>query len=142
MKKLIPIFVCCLFFSVSLFSQNYPVTLRVIDKTFGVRTSNERSSDERNVVAGLSAGLKFQGKGADNWHYPMYKESGTTGEVIKNDTAWIWQAVIQAPQGDHSWRPCMKSSGYRSLNKTVAFYGDNDELAFSKHVEHLIENKV
>ena len=59
-KKIISLF---FIFSVSatLLAQNYPVTLRVVDKTFGVRTSNDISQDEKNIVAGLSEELKFQG---------------------------------------------------------------------------------
>lgn len=134
MKKTISILICFLLLGSCLFAQNYPVTLRVVDKTFGVRTSNEKSNDEKNVVAGLSANLTFQGKGTGNWYYPLYKDTGTTGEIIKNDTAWIWQAVIQAPVGEHSWRPSMKSLGYKTLNKNVAYYGENDELSFAVDV--------
>ena len=113
------------------YTQTYPVTLRVVDKTFGMKSSNERSIDERNIVAVLSAELKFQCVGTDKRFYPMYKESGTTGEIIKNDTAWTWKAVIQAPIGSHSWIPSMKSSGYNPLNKSAVYYGENDELVFS-----------
>lgn len=129
-KKIISLF---FIFSVSatLLAQNYPVTLRVVDKTFGVRTSNDISQDEKNIVAGLSEELKFQGQGGGKWYYPLFKMPGTTGEVVKNDTAWIWQATIQAPVGEHSWRPCMKSAGYNSLNKVVAYYGEKDELTFN-----------
>ena len=129
-KKIISL---CFIFSVSatLLAQNYPVTLRVVDKTFGVRTSNDIGQDEKNIVAGLSEELKFQGQGGGKWYYPLFKMPGTTGEVVKNDTAWIWQATIQAPVGEHSWRPCMKSAGYNSLNKVVAYYGEKDELTFN-----------
>lgn len=119
-----------LFATATLFAQNHPVTLRVIDKTFGVRTSNDIGLDEKNIVAGLSEELKFQGQGGGKWYYPLFKMPGTTGEIVKNDTAWIWQATIQAPVGRHTWRPCMKSAGYNSLNKVVAYYGENDELTF------------
>lgn len=45
-KKIISL---CFIFSVSatLLAQNYPVTLRVVDKTFGVRTSNDIGQDEK-----------------------------------------------------------------------------------------------
>ena len=79
----------------------------------------------------MSEELKFQGQGGGKWYYPLFKMPGTTGEVVKNDTAWIWQATIQAPVGEHSWRPCMKSAGYNSLNKVVAYYGEKDELTFN-----------
>lgn len=128
-RKLVSLIVI-LFASVTLFAQNFPVTLRVVDKTFGVRTSNDIGLDEKNIVAGLSEQLKFQGQGGGKWYYPLFKMPGTTGEVVKNDTAWIWQATIQAPVGQHSWRPCMKSAGYNSLNRVVAYYGENDELTF------------
>ena len=122
---------CVLLFPFILCAQYHPVVLRVIDKTFGVKTSNDKSSSNQNVVAGLSEDLKFQGEGTGNWYYPLFKMPGTTGEVLKNDTAWIWQASIQAPVGIHSWKPCLKSIGYKPLNKTVAYYGENDELEFS-----------
>lgn len=117
--------------SATLTAQNYPVKLRVVDKTFGVRTSNDTRLDEKNVVAGLSEELIFQGQGGGKWYYPLFKTPGTTGEVVKSDTAWIWQAIIQAPVGKHSWRPCMKSVGYNSLNKVAAYYGEEDELSFA-----------
>ncbi len=120
-----------LLFPFVLCAQYHPVVLRVVDKTFGVKTSNDNSNSNQNIVAGLSEGLKFQGKGTGNWYYPLFKMPGTTGEVLKNDTAWIWQASIQAPVGMHSWKPCLKSIGYKPLNKVVAYYGENDELDFS-----------
>lgn len=120
-----------LLFPFVLCAQYHPVVLRVVDKTFGVKTSNDNSNSNQNIVAGLSEGLKFQGKGTGNWYYPLFKMPGTTGEVLKNDTAWIWQAAIQAPVGMHSWKPCLKSIGYKPLNKVVAYYGENDELDFS-----------
>ena len=122
----------CLFCALNnSYTQNYPVKLRVVDKTFGIKTSNENCTYEDNVVAGLSEQLKFQGKGTGNWYYPLFVMSGTTGQIVKNDTAWIWQATVQAPVGTHSWRPCTKSSGYKALNKLTAYYGGNDELYFS-----------
>lgn len=118
-------------FTVSLNAQNFPVTLRVVDKTFGIRTSNSGSTDEKNLVAGLSENLKFQGLGTGGWYYPLHVNTGTTGGIIKNDTAWIWQAVIQAPIGTHYWYPCLKSSSYKPMNKISAYYGENDNLNFT-----------
>lgn len=132
MKKIkVLLFLPALLTTLCLHAQNYPVILRVVDKTFGIRTSNETSTAEDNIVVGLSNELKFQGKGNDNWYYPLFSMSGTTGIIIKDDTGWTWQATIQAPVGTHSWRPCMKSAGYRSLNKLSAYYGENDELIFT-----------
>ena len=132
--KLFILSICLFGMLTGAYTQTYPVTLRVVDKTFGMKSSNERSTDERNIVAVLSAELKFQCVGADKRFYPMYKESGTTGEIVKDDTAWTWKAVIQVPVGSHSWIPSMKSAGYNPLNKSAVYYGENDELTFSVDV--------
>lgn len=120
-------------------AQHHPVTLQVIDKTFGVKTSNHESASVSNVVAGLSSELKFQGKGIGNWYYPLFEMPGTTGRVIRNDTAWIWEATIQAPVGTHSWTPCMKSAGYKPLNKVSAYYGEDDALSFTVDASGKVE---
>ena len=60
-KKIISL---CFIFSVSatLLAQNYPVTLRVVDKTFGVRTSNDIGQDEKNGIILCSKCRELQGK--------------------------------------------------------------------------------
>lgn len=116
----------------------YNVPIRVVDKTKGVRTSNAGFTEVQNVVIGLSTLLKFQGQGTDAWYYPLFTKSGTTGQLIKNDTAWIWQATIQAPVGSHSWYPALKTLTYNPMNKRMIYYGESNYLGFSISDEGVI----
>lgn len=109
----------------------FDVVIRVVDKTKGERTSNATMTEEKNVVIGLSQNLKFQGKGNGDWYYPLFKDSETTGRLIKTDTAWIWQATLKAPVGNHSWYPAMKSMSYQALNQRSAYYGESNNMVFT-----------
>lgn len=123
-KQLFFIVVICFLTGYS-YAQPHSVKLRVVDKTFGLKTSNDKSTSEKNVVAMLSDKLKALNSGT---YYPMYKQSGTTGEIIKSDTAWVWQATIQVPVGEHWWYPAMRLSASQPMNRLSVYYGEDDKL--------------
>jgi len=108
----------------------YKIKLKVVDKTKGVLSSSTVYSDN-NVVAWLSAGLNT----TTSWFYGFY--SGDTmypnGELIKNETEWVWQASFDAPPGVYQWNPSMRSLGTSAANpvtingnvSTVSWVGSN-----------------
>lgn len=127
MKRIFSIISICVLITYS-YAQTHPVKLRVVDKTFGLKSSNDKSTSEKNVVALLSDEIKALNGGT---YYPLYKQSGKTGEIIKCDTAWIWQGTIQATVGEHWWYPAMRLSASQPMNKLSLYYGEEDKLKFS-----------
>lgn len=107
----------------------FNVSLKIIDKTMGDRTKG--SNDGKNLVAGLSSKLRFQGFGTDAWYYPLFAMTGANAKLIKNDTAWIWSATIKATEGTYYWYPAAKSLSYKNINKRILYYGESDNLTFT-----------
>jgi len=115
----------------------YKIKLKVIDKTKGALSSSIVYPDN-NVVAWISAGLNT----TTSWFYGFY--SGDTiypnGALIKNDTAWVWQASFDAPPGNYQWNPSMKSLGTSASTpvtingnvSTVSWVGSNLNFAVSQ----------
>ncbi|HEY6915453.1 MAG TPA: GDSL-type esterase/lipase family protein, partial [Paludibacter sp.] len=112
----------------------YKIRLKVIDKSKGLLSSSTVYPNN-NVVAWISGGLNT----TTSWFYGFY--SGDTmypnGELIKNDTAWVWQATFDAPPGNYQWNPNMRSLGTSAANPVtingnvpnVSWVGSN--LSFS-----------
>lgn len=91
----------------------YKIRLKVIDKTKGALSSSTVYPDN-NVVAWLSGGLNA----TSSWFYGFYSGDALypNGSLIKNDTAWVWQASFDAPPGNYQWNPSMKSLGTSAAN--------------------------
>jgi lysophospholipase L1-like esterase len=107
----------------------HDITVRVIDMTKGVLTDAPGTwAYDANIIAWLSGTLNDGGY----WFYGLFGrenvewESDPTnlvtfprGELIKNDTAWIWQATFEGSEGIYEWNPMSILHGWQSLNNVV-----------------------
>jgi hypothetical protein len=110
---------------------SFPVTLKIIDQTSGVKTNNVNDQNEVNVFAYLSAGLAPASW--TNWWYPFYDgEAGISGsQLIKNSNDWTWEATLEAEPGTYEWNPYMKTLGWAPMNKRIIYYGQTDNQSFT-----------
>lgn len=128
MKNLYLLAIAC-FLSASAFAQ-FQVTLKVIDNENGALTNKVDDNNETNVF--VYASDLSDNKLYDNgdWWYAMYSgEAGSpTGELIKADGVWTWQATFSVAAGDYKWNPHMKTLGWATINGLYKYAESNDIL--------------
>jgi lysophospholipase L1-like esterase len=123
----------------------FDVTLQVVDMTKGVLTDAPGTwAYDANIITWVSGGLND----SPYWFYGMFGRSNVDwngagndfvtfprGELIKNDTAWIWQATFSATEGNYSWNPMSILAGWSSLNNVTGdahWDGENMNFAVSE----------
>lgn len=100
------------------------INLKIIDKTKGEKLKSFYSLDESDVFFKLSQDL-LPYSFSDSMSLKLNQMKTT-----KNDTAWIIEKTIKAPQGEHYWIPFRSNPQDVPLNKRHFFYGESDSLHF------------
>ncbi|MDR0619291.1 MAG: GDSL-type esterase/lipase family protein [Bacteroidales bacterium] len=106
----------------------FDVTLQVVDMTKGVLTDAPGTwAYDANIVTWVSGDLNdgpywFYGMfGRENVDWDGAGDNPVTfprGALIKNDTAWIWQATFSATEGVYYWTPMNILLGYANFTGT------------------------
>jgi len=114
----------------------FPVTLKIVDRTKGVKTNDQTSNDETNLyIAGgtvTNAAVSLYTESilpTGDWWYALY--SGVARcpggiAIEKSDTAWVWSATVNASTGCYAWKPGAKSIGWKDINTTMYVYNATD----------------
>ncbi len=110
----------------------FPVTLKIIDRSKGVKTNDPTNNNETNIylqggtVTNFTSNLYTESiQPTGDWWYAMYPGvARCTGAVsiAKSDSAWVWSATINASTGCYGWKPGAKSTGWTDINASMYVY--------------------